>query len=218
MATISLVIDDIRTFLAQPRTKPFMNERDLQMHLALFLTATNHYNRVEVEYYVPKIALGSGYVWKNEMKVDIVIEKSGEYIPIELKYKTREIPGINIDRFGEVLKGVQIVKNQSAQNEAKYAFWKDVRRIELLKKRFPSAIKNGVVLFLTNDYSYQMPQKLMDAKSASHSVAEGSHFNERSALKESMPAFMLFNSYTIKWSGKLDKINPTIFEYILLKI
>ena len=62
MATINLVIDDIRTFLAQPRTKPFMNERDLQMHLALFLTATNHYNRVEVEYYVPKIALGSGYV------------------------------------------------------------------------------------------------------------------------------------------------------------
>ena len=100
MAMINIVIDDICTFLAQPRTIPFMNERDLQMHLAIFLTATTHYDRVEVEYYVPKVTLGNGYVWENEMKVDIVVVREGEYVPIELKYKTREIPGINIDRFG----------------------------------------------------------------------------------------------------------------------
>lgn len=162
MPTINTVINDIRTFLARPRTIPFMNERDLQTHLAIYLTATRHYDHVEVEYYVPKETLGSGYVWGNDMKVDIVVVKDGEYVPIELKYKTQEIPGINIDRFGEVLKGVQIVKNQSAQNEAKYAFWKDVRRIELLKERF-SSIKSGVALFMTNDYSYQMSQKQMQA-------------------------------------------------------
>lgn len=122
------------------------------------------------------------------MKVDIVVMKSGEYIPIELKYKTREIPSITIFRFGEELNNVQIVKNQSAQNEAKYAFWKDVRRIELLKQRF-KAVSGGVALFLTNEDSYQTTPRA-GAKSASHSIAEEFHSKRRDALKKTCQLFL----------------------------
>lgn len=218
MAMTNIVIDDIRTFLAQPRTIPFMNERDLQMHLAIFLTATTHYDRVEVEYYVPKVTLGNGYVWENEMKVDIVVVREGEYVPIELKYKTREIPGINIDRFGEVVKGVQIVKNQSAQNEAKYAFWKDVRRLELLKNRY-KAVPGGLALFLTNDPSYQNTPRL-GTNSYTHSIESGRHDKKRAALGGDRLKFEMGEAYTITWSGEWAENIPdrNQFEYILLKV
>ncbi|MGM9801840.1 MAG: hypothetical protein ACI309_05975 [Candidatus Limisoma sp.] len=213
MALIDTVAKDVHNFLRDNKNRPFMNERDLQMHLAIALkNSGNNYDKVEVEYYVPLNALGDEYVWKTEMKVDIVVEKDGEFIPIELKYKTKAI-NEKISRFGEKLKQAEIVKDQSAHNIAKYAFWKDVRRIELLKKRF-KAVPGGLALFLTNDPSYQSkPTK--GTKSFSHSIEAGKHGKERGALL-SLPEFELDKEHKIKWSNPL--VNPNQFEYILLQV
>lgn len=217
MALIDTVYDDIQKFLGTrnaTNARRFMNERDLQMHLVIALKNTNHYDNVDLEYYVPLNALGDEYVWKTEMKVDIVVEKDGEFIPIELKYKTKAI-NEKISRFGEKLKQAEIVKDQSAHNIAKYAFWKDVRRIELLKKRF-KAVPGGLAIFLTNDPSYQSkPTK--GTKSFSHSIERGKHAKERGALL-SLPEFELDKAHEIKWSADLDKNNLNQFEYILLKV
>ncbi|MGM9833866.1 MAG: hypothetical protein ACI31A_09320 [Candidatus Limisoma sp.] len=215
MTLIEKVTEDVQNFLGNQKNGPFMNERDLQMHLAIALKNSNNYDKVEVEYYVPLKALGKSYIWKNEMKVDIVVEKDGEFIPIELKYKTKSIPGLQIPRFNETLDGTEIIKDQSAQNLAKYALWKDVRRIELLKKRF-NAVTGGLALILTNDSTYQsIPRK--GTASFSHSIEAGKHGKERGALL-SLPAFTLDKAYTITWSAELDKNNPNQFEYILLQV
>ena len=231
MALIDTVAKDVHNFLQENKNRPFMNERDLQMHLAIALkNSGNNYDKVEVEYYVPLKALGKPYVWNNEMKVDIVVKKDDEFIPIELKYKTKAIGKAktaktkkskaknakkDIERFGEVLKNVVIIKDQSAQNLAKYDFWKDVRRIELLEKRF-KAVTGGLVLFMTNDPSYQREPK-EHSLSYTDSIEGGEHGPVRKALSDERIQFRLRQNYTIEWSADLDKNNPNQFEYILLK-
>lgn len=232
MTLIEKVTEDVQVFLGKQKNGPFKNERDLQMHLAIALkNSSNNYDKVEVEYYVPLKALGKSYIWKNEMKVDIVVEKDGEFIPIELKYKTKAIgkkkttkkkttkaknTKQEIKRFGEILKNVVIIKDQSAQNLAKYDFWKDVRRIELLEKRF-KAVTGGLAIFLTNDPSYQREPK-ENAMSYTHSIEGGDHGPVRNALSDERIQFRLRQNYTIEWSADLDKDNPNQFEYILLKV
>ena len=123
-----------------------------------------------------------------------------------------------------MLNGVAIIKNQGAQNEAKYGFWKDVRRIELLKKRF-KAVPGGLAIFLTNDPSYQNKTD-EEAMSYSHSIANGEHDKVREEIhkkkqkgpRNEFPKFELDKEHKIKWSADLDKNNPNQFEYILLKV
>lgn len=233
MALIKDVADDVRDFLGKQKNGPFMNERDLQMHLAIALkNSNNNYDNVEVEYYVPlktgknrkKIkVLGDDYVWGKDMRVDIVVEKDGKFIPIEMKYKTKEI-NKDIPRFGEVLEGVTIIKNQAAQNVGKYDFWKDVRRIELLKRRF-KAVPSGLAIFLTNDPSYRNKTD-EEAMSYSHSIANGDHDKVREEIhkqkrtRKKFPKFELDKEHEISWSGEWDLKNPdrNQFEYILLEV
>ena len=91
MATlIDLVRADVFAFL-KSNNELLFNERDFQMHLATWLrNSTNHYDDVDVEYYVPRQELDN-YIWESELRLDIVIKKDGEYCPIELKYKTRKV-------------------------------------------------------------------------------------------------------------------------------
>ena len=61
MALIDTVCDDIQKFLETrnaTNARRFGNERDLQMHLVIALKSTNHYDNVDLEYYVPLNALG----------------------------------------------------------------------------------------------------------------------------------------------------------------
>lgn len=50
---------DISAFLST-NDRLFFNERDLQMHLAVYLKETSHYDDVEVEYFIPSSVL-QGY-------------------------------------------------------------------------------------------------------------------------------------------------------------
>ena len=195
---------DIEAFL-ESREEKFFNERDLQMHLALYLERSNKYDKVEVEYYVPKSELLPEYMWDSEMKIDIVVRKDGKFVPIELKYKTKAIDGDqDIERFGEQICNVNIIKNQAAQNISKYDFWKDVRRIEILKSKFRN-IEGGICLFLTNDQSYQKEPN-NSAKCKSFSMSQGLHHRDKSwqgkQEKEiaSRPNFKVEKEYAIKWA------------------
>ena len=160
------------------------------MHLALYLDKSRHYDKVDVEYYVPESELEPEYVWDSEMKVDIVVSKDGKFVPIELKYKTKEIKNGSFQRFGKVC-SAQIVKNQAAQNLGKYDFWKDVRRIEILKSKFRN-IEGGICLFLTNDQSYQKEPN-NSAKCKSFSMSQRIHHRDKSWPEEqeikSRPSF-----------------------------
>jgi hypothetical protein len=100
MALVDIVKQDISKFFKK-NTKLFFNEREFQMYLATYLLG--EYDEVFVEYYVPKsIFKEEDYVWESELYLDIVVRKEDEYLPIELKYKTKK-EKISINRFGENL-------------------------------------------------------------------------------------------------------------------
>ncbi len=218
---VDLVKDDVSAFLKGNQELLF-NERDLQMHLALWLKASkNRYDDVDIEYYVPNSELqGYGDLWDNELRIDIVVRKGSEYVPIELKYKTT---GVNrqISRFGiKLSKDVLVVKKQGAQNLGMYGFWKDVKRIELLRQRFDN-VHNGLAIFVTNDEMYvkgsressdNFPFNISEGK---HSIHKYWQKNESKLAKEN-PRFDVEAEYTIHWESNI--IDKEKFYHTILTI
>ena len=198
------------------------NERDFQMHLATWLRkSTNKYDDVDVEYYVPKKEL-KNYVWDSELRLDIVVKKNGEYCPIELKYKTKKVER-KISRFDEVLnEEIVVMKDQGAQDLGMYDFWKDVRRIELVRNRF-MRVKGGLAVFVTNDPFYTKASRensnnyLMNMTEGKHSQIK--HWqNEHSACAKmkSYKSFEVEKEYSIKWHQR--DVDSVRFYYCIVNI
>ena len=204
MQLINKVITDIEQFFKTNKELLF-NERDLQIHLATYLRQTGHYDDVDIEYYVPLKEL-KGYIWNNELRMDVLVHKEKEFLPVELKYKTKSVRK-NLLRFGEqVAAEVEIMKNQGAQDLGMYDFWKDVRRIEIVRKRFKS-IKNGLAVFVTNDPAYLKAGR----ESSNHvmfSMTEGPHGkvkhwrDKESTCCKTHPDFEVEKEYTIHWDSR----------------
>lgn len=212
------VLADVIAFI-ESNNELLFNERDFQMHLAIWLRNSNHYDDVDVEYYVPYQEL-DGYIWKNELRLDILVSKNGEYLPVELKYKTKCVQR-KLRRFDELLeKEVEVIKNQGAKDWGMYNFWKDVRRIELVRKRFPN-VKNGLAVFLTNDQSYLNTPKKTSNNYAFRMVdglnpAEKHWHNPQSASAKTHPDFEVEKEYEIQWKAKtIDNVN---FNYCIVTV
>ena len=218
MALIDVVRTDVKQFL-DTNEELLFNERDFQMHLATCLRGTNHYDDVDVEYYVPLSEL-NGYIWNNELRMDVLVRKGKEFLPIELKYKTKTVRK-KLFRFGEsVAEDVEVMKNQGAQDLGMYDFWKDVRRIEIVRKRF-KAIKSGLAVFVTNDPAYLKAGR----DTSNHilfSMTEGTHGTEKHWLDKNStcckthPDFEVDKDYSIHW--ELRKIEGIDIYYTLLTI
>ena len=219
MALVEIVKSDIQQYFDQKNGELLFNERDLQMHLALYLINSKHYDDVDVEYYVPYEELDN-YVWKNELKLDIQVRKGAEFLPIELKYKTKK-HSKRLLRFGEQLNDdVEVLKNQGAQDLGMYDFWKDVRRVELVRKRF-AAVKNGLTVFVTNDKQYLNPSR-KTSNNRLFNMEEGKHGTVKHWLQpetycaKTHPDFDLDNEYTIHWNH--NTYDGVDFHYCIVEI
>lgn len=211
---------DVIAFLEGNKELLF-NERDFQMHLATWLrNSANHYDDVDVEYYVPWQEL-KNYVWKSELRLDIVVKKDGEYCPIELKYKTKKVER-QISRFDELLdEKVIVMKNQGAQDLGMYDFWKDVRRIELVRNRF-ERVKGGLAVFVTNDVFYTKVSK----SSSNHylfgmagdvtRLKQKHWLNPKSTCAETHKNFDVEQAYDIVWHSR--EIDNEYFYYCIANI
>ena len=208
------VEEDIRNFLKQQKELLF-NEFDFQMQLAIYLRNTKKYDDVESEYYIPtkNIDLLKDYDWDSNMRIDLVVRKGKEYLPIELKYVTKKVIR-DYERFGMQIRNMEILKNQAAQDIRRYDFWKDVRRVELVKNIFP-AVKNGLAVFLTNDPSYTKDPQINSAcypfsMSGNTDIGGGiMDWNGNTATGKDHTAFKLEGVYKLKW----DKTNIDNIEY-----
>ena len=218
---IDIVQQDIFAFL-ESNEELLFNERDFQMHLATWLRkSANDYDDVDVEYYVPKIELPN-YVWDSELRLDIVAKKDGEYCPVELKYKTKKVER-QISRFDEILDDkVVVMKNQGAQDLGMYDFWKDVRRIELVRNRFEK-VKGGLAIFVTNDALYTKASRpesnnyLLNMNEGKHSVIK--HWqNENSACAKmkSYKSFEVEKEYSINWHHR--NVDNIPFHYCVVNV
>ena len=225
MKLVDSVKADIQQFLSKERGELLFNERDLQMHLAQFLISTGHYTDVDLEYYVPPTVFEDYYPWMNgekrqEMRIDIVVNKDLEYLPVELKYKTKT-HSKRLLRFGEQLSDtVEVLKNQGAQDLGMYDFWKDVRRVDLLRNRF-ATVKNGLAVFVTNDKQYLNPSR-EDSNNRMFNMEEGNHGKMKhweknnSACAKTHPDFDLDNTYTIQWNN--NTYEGVEFHYCIVEI
>ena len=204
-ALIDIVRRDVFAFL-ESNDELLFNERDFQMHLATWLRGSaNRYDDVDVEYYVPKSELDN-YVWDSELRLDIVVKKDGEYCPVELKYKTKKVER-QITRFDEVMHDrVVVMKNQGAQDLGMYDFWKDVRRVELVRKRF-AKVKGGLAVFVTNDPLYAKASR-STSNNYLFGMAEGAHGtakhwqNPDSTCAKTHPDFEVEQEYRIAWHNR----------------
>ena len=220
------VKNDITDFLTKQKMF-FFNERDLQVNLALYLSNLKDKEyKVHLECHIPTSELNN-YPWKeNNISIDLVVEKNGEYVPVELKYKTCSLPeGSKINRFGEPMCAKSIVKNQSAQDLGRYGFWKDVKRLELLKKKYEKKIAGGIVLFVTNDKSYAIqPQKesvgyynfrMLDAQPISGTLKWKEHGEDCETTPQPYVNIELKNEYTPKWEHYSSEIGVEMYFVIM---
>ena len=215
-----IVRADVCAFL-ESNDELLFNERDFQMHLATWLrNSDNNYDDVDVEYYVPSQVLDN-YIWKSELRLDIVVKKDGEYCPVELKYKTKKVER-KISRFDEDLTDdVVVMKNQGAQDLGMYDFWKDVRRVELVCNRF-QRVKGGLAVFVTNDEFYTKGSKetsnnYLFNMSAGKAHSRQKHWaNPESTCAKTHPNFEVEKAYSIEWHNKL--VDGVKFHYCIVTI
>ena len=227
---------DVEVFLNQEQF--FCNECHLQMELAAYLRQSkNNYCNVHLEYFVPgtevqkqineSLVPSKTTDKPQNLYIDIVVEKNGEFLPIELKYKTVPLSE-NIARFGETIPNVDVLKNHGARDLGAYDFWRDVNRIECLMKRFCN-VKNGIALFLTNDQGYwNLPNPATNPNYANFSIKEkeGKHCKEKTwqgntAMSASRPSFKVGKEYKLEWLPEIkdkQKWPNEKFRYCLLKI
>lgn len=217
---IDIVRNDVCAFL-ESNEELLFNERDFQMHLATWLrNSANCYDDVDVEYYVPCQELDN-YVWDSELRLDIVVKKDSEYCPVELKYKTKKVER-KISRFDEELAGnVVVMKNQGAQDLGMYDFWKDVRRVELVRNRF-ERVKGGLAVFVTNDGFYTKGSKESSNNYLFSMSAGKAHSKQKywakpeSTCAKTHPNFEVEKEYTIDWYDKV--VDGVQFYYCILSI
>lgn len=80
-----------------------------------------------------------------QFHVDIWVSRPGASLAVELKYKTRRLTTrIAQESFR--------LKDQAAQDLARYDFFKDVYRLEQVSRKSPTT--TGLAIFLTNDSAY----------------------------------------------------------------
>jgi hypothetical protein len=173
----------------------------------------------------------------------ILIDESGNTIPIEIKYKTKKsLLNINNEEYS--------LSNHAANDVGRYSFRKDIYRIEkYLSKKTNSKV--GFVLILTNDQSYSksnvwdknnidkhftfhhgalIPQK--DESWNYHSIDENKYFFDKTDEKwkyigmnknhwtcsnEMFYSLDLSKDYTVDWNLYSD-IQDNKFEYCLIEI
>lgn len=196
---VTTVKDDVVAFI-EGNSELFFNERDFQMHLAVYLRNLGKYGDVDVEYYVPHSELDH-YIWKNELRLDVVVYNDNEFVPIELKYKTKAVEK-QLPRFQEDMT-IQVMKNQGAQDVGMYDFWKDVRRLEMVRNRF-THVTGGLAVFLTNDKAYQNDTK-KSSNNYLFSMSNGIHHKQKhwqnmdSVCARNHMNFEVEKDYEIKW-------------------
>ena len=132
----------------QGKRQIFCSEADFQLEMAWVIKEMYHDAEVRLEY-VP--------TFNDKMHIDILVFISNKWIPIELKYKTKNSKkgALEDKKTQEVFN----LKNQGAKDIGCYLYLKDIMRIESIKQEVKNNFEEGYAVFLTNDKTYlESPQ------------------------------------------------------------
>ena len=221
------------------KTIIYSNELHLQMHLAQFLERNNY--QLLYEYKVPSEHLSGvdekdSYPWRKsngspqDMYLDLVVFEKDEYVPIEIKYKTRSL-NTSPSVFNRTECDVEWLRDQGAQDLGMYGFWKDVHWLEMVRGTY-SAVKNGIAIFVTNDPYYIKNNPKSDVSHFDFRMTDNREITKPIILKwkksgskiaKEHPAFRLNvdNEYRLNWHNIGSHSNPREredFSYCMLII
>ena len=200
------------------------NELHLQMLLAKYLESKGY--QLLYEYHVPTGILNGKYQWKNrDMYIDIVVYDEHEYVPIEIKYKTRKL-NTATTIFNQLVNNVDVLCDQGAQDIGRYSFWKDIYRLELVRSTFPT-VMHGIALFVTNDPAYinntndpRVNYYDFHMKDGRTNVTGPLDWqNNNSKVANDHPGFSLAGMYDIHWTPigvHSNPRGPADFSYCLV--
>lgn len=144
--------------------------------------------------------------------IDIMLEIGGKKVGIELKYKTKAVAG-------------KEYANDGADNDNKFEFFKDIRRLEDLReekdKKFH--IEKGFAIFITNEHLYWKPARKGTLKEAFNlcdgTELSGTYKAEWESRKGKSVEFS--GSHKIQWMPPLegtDKKDGKTFRYLIVEV
>mgnify|MGYP004443477275 FL=1 len=206
------VEQDIQTFMSG-LNRIFTCEADFQLELADYLRSTKHYQNVFLEYFVPNIKIAGNTA---NAYIDIVVENDDEYVPIELKFKTKslKVPVSGYSCFGRPTRH-SLVSYMKGHTDNRYLVWEDVKRIDLIKTRYGQTVKHGFVVFLTNDSAYQKQVNNYSLHTCQNYTPGDYHTRK--------PQLGLTKTYNITWhSSSGNTINgqspQPSFDYTIIEV
>jgi len=198
------------TTLSESR-KIFHSEADFQFALAWEIQKEYPDARIRLEYCLSD----------NNLKqyIDIMVITENGWYPIELKYKTHSLlTNYNGESFN--------LRDQSAQDQGKYDFLKDVQRIERFCKD-NSEMHKGFAVFLTNDSVYWKESKkdnhvdeefkLIDGSIKTGAMSWAKHAGGGTIEKRESP-IILKQKYLIDWRdySHFANLRYGTFKYLVL--
>ena len=197
----NVVMGELMTFLASIFT-PYRNEKEFRDDMSLYFQKLGYF--VHIEYPIPRPQEANGR--RSFIFIDLVLEKAGQFFPIELKYKTNPLlvsRGLSV--FNNPYIPVQLTKD-SAHNDNCFSIWRDVQRIEMLASEFSTI--PGCTIVLTNDPLYwngpNSSSQYYDISVRDGRTMPEGHQNQKSAKSVSEP-LILQNSYPVSWRSTLHK-------------
>ena len=205
---IYVLIDKLRQ-----KRQLFVSEADFQLELAWVIKEQYPSATVRLEY-CPQ--------FDSNMHIDILVILDGQWIPIELKYKTKKYIGRVGDEFYSL-------KNHSAKDINCYAYLKDIQRIETVQNNVPS-FREGYAIFLTNELSYLKEPAVKSVNYYQFSLHEncakegildwGEHTGAGTKGKECNLPIELSGKYQMHWLdySLIDKTSAGCFKILINKV
>ena len=201
---IELIISKLKE-----KRKIFVSEADFQLEIAWIIKELYPTAKVRMEY-CPSFDFN--------MHIDILVVIDNEWIPIELKYKTKGCSKIIDDEIFNL-------KNHGAKDVNCYLYLKDIQRIERIRDNVKE-FKEGYTIFITNELSYiKVPIKQecvykdfsLEDNIVKSGILDWSEQASDGTKKNCEKPIILKNEYPINWRfySKLDDSNTGIFMYLV---
>ena len=174
----------------------YRNEKEFRDDLSIYFQKLGYL--VHTEYFIPANSVGNTI--QSEMYIDLVLEKNGDFFPIELKYKTNQLSvsqGLTI--LNKTNPSIQLRKD-GANNDNCFLIWKDMQRIEMLASSFSTI--PGCIVVLTNDHLYWDGPTDKNVAYAPLSIADNKTmpaYPSQQSFPYKGESLILQNSYQVKW-------------------
>ena len=200
----------------QGKRQIFCSEADFQLEMAWVIKEMYHDAEVRLEY-VP--------TFDDKMHIDILVFINNEWIPIELKYKTKKSKKEKMT--DQITQEGFNLKNQGAKNIGCYLYLKDIERIERIKEAVKNNFKEGYAVFLTNDETYRNAPREINCDYEEFSLEDGAikegwlKWKKYPGKKGIGKSITLEGSYKMKWnkfSNVDEERSDGIFYYLVTKI